>query len=118
MGLYDAAKRGRLRLLVSKLLSSFDPAAARRGSFRNSVLPERGRRPVHVQTRRGSDRGHGSPLNDGTDDELGDEDGLNDGVQVLDSTWKGSLHPRSPRAVLHDRAVQAVDAISKERRID
>eukprot|EP00747_Dinoflagellata_sp_TGD_P074981 gnl/TRDRNA2_/TRDRNA2_158544_c1_seq2.p1 gnl/TRDRNA2_/TRDRNA2_158544_c1~~gnl/TRDRNA2_/TRDRNA2_158544_c1_seq2.p1 ORF type:complete len:124 (+),score=22.47 gnl/TRDRNA2_/TRDRNA2_158544_c1_seq2:49-420(+) len=88
--LYEAVRTGTLRLFVSKLLSSFDPSAARKASFRSSTLQAPSTRPIHVVRSRKKMQ---------EDESVGKEE---------------VLRPLSPAAKLRERAEQAVHAISQQ----
>lgn len=103
--LYDAVKTGSTRFLVSKLLSSFNPGAARRASFASSVLQTPKVRnlqilPSRARHTRGGDMD--DVLQELSDDDDRDKDSLS-----------GSLRKLDARAVLHQRALQAAEAVAR-----
>lgn len=101
--LYDATRGGTLRLLVSKMLSSFDPNAARSGSFQSSVIKEK-RGALNVHTKRQS------PLN-----ESGQEFDLMEDESDDDSPSDRASDPvikvKGPKGKLFAQTLTALDTI-------
>merc|ERR1712032_532646 len=99
--LYTAATNRSMRLLVSRLLSSFDPAAARRASFRDSVVNHSRPHLRIIESKQSVQRGL-QGRGDLSDDE--------NGFEVAKSHEFIDQQHRDPRSFLHENAVRAASA--------
>eukprot|EP00933_Yihiella_yeosuensis_P033385 TRINITY_DN27104_c0_g1_i1.p1 TRINITY_DN27104_c0_g1~~TRINITY_DN27104_c0_g1_i1.p1 ORF type:complete len:155 (-),score=38.28 TRINITY_DN27104_c0_g1_i1:527-991(-) len=112
--LYDAVKGGTLRLLVSKLLSSFDPGAARKASFGSSIL--QGQQAPRLTVLSGSEGFSQQSQKGGREflevlPELSDDED-----ETSQDSLNYSLKNHDPRNVLYDRARQAAAAVAAAKR--
>lgn len=102
--LYEAVLGGSVRLFLTKLMSNFDPGAARRGSFRSSVLLD-----AMAETPRSSNRKRDEAKPRGTWEAEAEAD-----VETEEDSER--LRPLDPRIVLQVRTAKAAAAVFTHRR--